>query len=123
MTIKEFYDITKSNYENAIKNYKDDNSLTHFIKMFAEDKSTLELVEAFEQLNYEIMINKAHTIKTLSNDFGLTNLYDKVCLLLNDLREDKTNIKDIMFSLLEEYNLILQNIIKLDEVDYGNLVQ
>ena len=71
MTIKEFYDITKSNYENAIKNYKDDNSLTHFIKMFAEDKSTLELVEAFEQLNYEIMINKAHTIKTLSNDFGL----------------------------------------------------
>lgn len=38
MTIKEFYDITKSNYENAIKNYKDDNSLTHFIKMFAEDK-------------------------------------------------------------------------------------
>jgi hypothetical protein len=123
MTIKEFYDITKSNYDNAIKNYKDDNSLTHFIKMFAEDKSTLELVEAFEQSNYEIMINKAHTIKTLSNDFGLTNLYDKVCLLLNDLREDKTNVKDIMFSLLEEYNLILQNIIKLDEVDYGNLVQ
>ena len=123
MTIKEFYDITKSNYENAIKIYKDDNSLTHFVKMFKEDKSTLELLEAFEQLNYEMMINKAHTIKTLSNDLGLTILYKNVSLLLDDLREDKSNIKDLMFNLTQTYNFILENIMKLDEIDYGNLVQ
>ena len=39
MTIKEFYDVTGSDYNDAIKRFMDERRLEKFVKMFLDDPS------------------------------------------------------------------------------------
>ena len=118
MTIKEFYDITKGNYDVALSCYKDDNTIIHFLKMFVEDKSYNEFIEAYQKFNEELMISKAHTIKLLSKDLGFSNLYQTIDLLLEDLREDKLRIKELTMKLIEDYEFLIKNIKEIYEDSY-----
>lgn len=75
-----------------------------FLRMFPDDPSYRNTVEAIKNGDLEKAFNYAHTLKGTSGNLSLSELYRTASQLVEDLRIKKTdNLSDLLTKVTESY--------------------
>lgn len=82
-----------------------------FLRMFPEDSSYRETVEAIKNNNIEKAFSSAHTLKGTSGNLSLSELYRTASLLVEDLRNKKTdNLTELLDNVTKAYEKVVKAI-------------
>ena len=105
MTLKEGYASIGADYDGLVERVESEERAERFALKFLRDTSCEELIECIEKEDYEEAFRAAHSIKGISLNLGLTELYNISSALTEELREgkkiiDRTNLDNTV----EEYN-------------------
>lgn len=74
MNIKDFYEVTSGNYEEAIGRMMKEAFVQRFALKFVNDKSFADLSLNLEQNNCELAFRAAHTLKGVCMNLAFTKL-------------------------------------------------
>ncbi|MCR4940371.1 MAG: Hpt domain-containing protein [Treponemataceae bacterium] len=82
-----------------------------FLRMFPEDPSYNETVEAIKNNNIEKAFSSAHTLKGTAGNLSLTELYHASSLLVEDLRVKRTeNLTKLLDNVTKAYEQAIKAI-------------
>jgi len=85
--MEDFYNKIGCDYQEAMVRFLNDESLyMKFLKKFKSDPSYNDMIEAINKKNVEAAFYAAHTLKGVCGNLSLKRLYDKVCVLVEELR-------------------------------------
>ena len=91
MTVREFYEKTDSNYEEALGRLRKEERMAKYLGMFLSDDSFALLKDSMEKDDMETAFRAAHTLKGVCANLSLSRLFK----LSSDLTEDLRNGRDI----------------------------
>lgn len=102
MTVKEFYELIKGDYDEAIGRFKSDALIAKFIKLYSADTSVDDLKTSFYAQDYKSAFAAAHTLKGVLrnmafNDFAMT---------VSDITENLRDGKDIPAAINDFPNVV-----------------
>ena len=86
MNIREFYDTTSGNYEEAIGRLGNEKALLRFVKKFAGDPSFEELTEALMEEDPEEAFRAAHNLKGVCKNLAFASLAESASEITELLR-------------------------------------
>lgn len=86
MTVKECYDLTGGNYNEAKQRLMDDKRILKFLGMFMRDTSFQQITAAMENQDYAEAFKGAHSLKGVSRNMAFDALGDAVEALTENLR-------------------------------------
>lgn len=117
MELREFYGIVGGDYETVLENMISEQMAFKFIDMFLEDPSYQRLLTALECGEDEEAFKAVHTLKGVSANLGLMNLYQKAVLVTEELRNGRNPMqaRAYMPQLTKEYEETIQAILKLQK--------
>ena len=95
MTLKECYEILGADYDDVMNRLRKEDRVTRFLKKFLDDKSFALLEESLETGNMEEAFRAAHTLKGVSQNLSLSNLYTPSSLLSDRLKENRAGGEDV----------------------------
>ena len=96
-------------YDDAMKRFMNNEDMyLSFLHRFKDDKSYQLMREALDQGHIQDAFEAAHTLKGVAGNLSLKRLYDRVCLLVEDLRvNDTSHIDDLLPPIIDEYTAII----------------
>lgn len=116
MTIKEFYRITESDYEDVMRRLGKESLVQMFVQKLSEDKNYERMKQALRDGDLREAFERAHTLKGIAGNLGLKRLYEAVFLLVENLRNNVTGEdRELVERVDRAYTLILSNISLLDK--------
>lgn len=86
MTVQECYEAMNGNYKEAQGRLMKDELIQKFLFKFLDDKSFDRLCAAMDEKDYEQAFAEAHTLKGVSANMALTQLYQAAGKMTEDLR-------------------------------------
>lgn len=86
MTLKECYDAIGGGYEEVMGRLRTEERVKKFVFKFLADKSFATLAAALEEGNGEEAFRAAHTLKGVSQNLSLNQLYESSHRLTEELR-------------------------------------
>ncbi|MEE5990219.1 MAG: Hpt domain-containing protein [Lachnospiraceae bacterium] len=98
-------------YDGGLKRCLNDTSLyERVLCKFPGDKSYSKIVEALESADAKAAFEAAHTLKGVSANLGLTDLYDSVFPLVEELRNasDTNGAAPLMPSVTSNYERVIK---------------
>lgn len=92
-------------YDNGVERFSGSDSVYQkFLRMFPDDSSFNNAAKAINKANLEEAFNNAHTLKGTAGNLSLTDLYDTASLLVEDLRNKKTDdLPGLLAKVTESY--------------------
>lgn len=116
MTIKEIYDIIGADYSATLMRMgNSERILEKFVRKFPNDKTTEQLVEAFESKDFETAFRMAHTLKGLCSNLGLGNLEKSASALTEALRNQVAdNAPQLLEQVRADHAKVISALEKLD---------
>lgn len=98
--------------DNAMKRFF--NNMEFYERMlgkFLEDKSFSEAKTLYENKEYDKLFSPLHTLKGISGNLDFTVLYKSTCELVEELRVNKYDNVEPLFSIIEKnYELVVEAI-------------
>lgn len=115
MTIRECYERTGSDYEDALTRLGHESLLQRFAIKFLEDPTFQDLCKAMEQADGETAFRAAHTLKGICLNLGFTRLGTVSAELTDAMRaEKKTDGCEALFARVsEEYQGLTEELKRL----------
>ena len=114
MTAKEFYEITNGNYQNALNTMMNDDFIKRMLSKFAQNNAVGELLEAYDNKDFQKVFVAAHSIKGVAGNLALTGLYDKVIPIVEGTRNAEAsssiNIDSEINDFRKEYNHLMSQL-------------
>ena len=103
VTIKEFYDVTGSDYNDAIKRFMDERRLEKFVKMFLDDPSYRDLETCLAQSDLEEAFHAVHTLKGVCLNLSFSRFYESASAVTETLRSAKSDREQLgpVYSCME----------------------
>jgi len=99
MTVEEFYNVVGGDYKTALERLMNPEFIKRMLSKFLVNNSFHIIKEGFENKNPKMMFEGAHSLKGVSGNLSLTNLFNKTCVVVEATR-DFENIKE--FDLTNE---------------------
>lgn len=87
-----------------------ENLLQRLIFKFPEEKTFSELEKAYEEGDYFNAEKAVHTLKGIAANFGFEALFKFSIIMLDDLRDEKTNLPNEFEDVKNEYNRLISHI-------------
>lgn len=117
MTLEVFYNTIGSDYNSALTRMcNSEKMLAKFVRKFLNDKTTGELISAFESGDYETAFRMAHTLKGLCANLGLDKLHNSSSELTEALRNTVAdNAPELMAQVQADYEMTIGALSQLDE--------
>ena len=117
MTLKNCYDKIGSDYEAAVGRMGgSEKMLAKFAKRFPTDKTFDQLVEAYENKDFQTAFRMAHTLKGLCLNLGLDRLEKSSAALTEALRDHVAdNAGELMEKVRKDYETTLAAFKEVDE--------
>lgn len=116
MTVKECYEVLGANYEDVMSRLRKEERAVKFLKMFLADESFASLAAAMEAGNMEDAFRAAHSLKGVSLNLSLANLYTPASRLSDRLkvqREDGAEVQAMFEDVKREYGRTVEMIGKM----------
>lgn len=101
MTVKEFYEETGADYEDVMSRLRKEERIQKFLIKFLDDQSYALLCSSLEEKNMDEAFRAAHTLKGISQNLSLTNLYDAASHLSDRLKHQRDYGEEVQL-LFEE---------------------
>lgn len=95
MTVKECYALLGADYEDVMRRLRKEERVLKFLKKFLEDGSFSRLSQSLAAGDMEEAFRAAHTLKGVSQNLSLGNLYAPADSLSNRLKERKEDGEDV----------------------------
>ncbi len=115
MTLEEFYTTVNGDYNSAIKRFRTQDKLIKFLKRYADDPFYEKMIHAIESGNIEESFALAHAEKGIVANFYLTDLYDAIFALVEQLRpQTKQADPQLVEQIKEKYNLVVTTIREIE---------
>lgn len=116
MTIKEFYDTVGADYNATLMRMgNSERILEKFVRKFPNDKTTEQLVAAFEGEDFETAFRMAHTLKGLCSNLGLGKLEKSASELTEALRHQVAdNAPQLLERVRADHAEVIAALEKLD---------
>ena len=115
MTVKEFYDQINGSYDEFLGRVGTEERAKKYIRMFTMDPTFSELNSSIDANDIPTAFRAIHTLKGLSANLALTDLYNASVTLTEILRhyngEDYT---EALAAVREKYNNIVDAIASLE---------
>lgn len=110
--LREFYEKNGSDYDVFLKRLMGKEELIRkYLNLFLADGTFLELKEAVEIQDYDMILIKAHTLKGLSLNLNLVKIGNYAAQIVDDIRAGKTeNINQTFSHLMIEYNQVCDDL-------------
>ncbi|MCR5144608.1 MAG: Hpt domain-containing protein [Lachnospiraceae bacterium] len=117
MLVQELYNEIGANYDEAKGRMMKDALIVRFCKMFLDDGSYCQLVEAMEAENATDAFAAAHTLKGVCANLAFTSLAEVASEVTEALRnaDSVEDAKPMMPQLTERYNQTVSCINELEE--------
>lgn len=117
MTLEVFYNTIGSDYTSALARMgNSEKMLGKFVRKFLNDKTTGELIAAFESGDYETAFRMAHTLKGLCANLGLDKLHNSSSELTEALRNTVAdNTAELLAQVRADYEMTIGALSQLDE--------
>ncbi len=118
LTLSQFYEQTGGNtYDTINRLGLSEEMLITFLKKFLNDESFTNLEISLNAKDNETAFRMAHTLKGITANLGLQNLFEKSSVITEFLRGNAENklceVKKIMPALKQEYTKTINLINKL----------
>lgn len=111
MNIKEFYEITGSNYQEAVTRMMNDAFVKRFALKFVNDKSFADLEANLEANNTENAFRAAHTLKGVCMNLAFTKLGKVSSDITEMLRGGDLAAAKAYFPVVKEaYQLVIEKV-------------
>lgn len=105
MNVKQAYESIGADYADVLRRLMSDSLVERFAGKFLEDDSFSKLKDAIEAGNAEEAFMASHTLKGVSQNLGLANLYGPAHDICEELRGGQMGRAAEMFPAVEEqYN-------------------
>lgn len=117
MTLETFYNEIGSDYRSVLMRMgNSEKMLAKFVRKFSNDKTTGELVAAFESGDYDIAFRMAHTLKGLCANLGLDKLQHSATDLTESLRNGASpNSAELLEQVKKDYDMTVGALSQLDD--------
>lgn len=102
MQVKECYTAMQGDYEGVIGRLLNEERVKKYLFKFLNDKSFETLKAALSRADREEAFRMAHTLKGVSQNLGLTALFQSSYDLTEALRNSMSEDADVLFAKLEE---------------------
>jgi HPt (histidine-containing phosphotransfer) domain-containing protein len=99
-------------YDDAMNRFMGNSELfENFLKSFKDDTSYAQLVKALEAKDVDAAFNAAHSLKGLSGNLSMKDLYNHVCVLVEELRaKDMSNVDHSLPPITASYNKLIEGL-------------
>lgn len=116
MTMKEFYDLIKGDYEDVLKRMRSEERVKKFVIMFLRDPSYQELMQAMEVSDVEAAFRAAHTLKGVYHNLAFAGQADSCVEITELLREKKLEeAGKLLPAVTKDYQSLVEEIKKIEE--------
>ncbi len=117
MTLEAFYNTIGSDYNAVLTRMgNSEKMLGKFVRKFKNDKTTDDLIAAFENGDYETAFRAAHTLKGLCANLGLDKLHASSAELTEALRNTVAdNAAELLKVVRADRDFIVDALAQLDE--------
>ena len=116
MTVRECYDEIGADYEDVMSRLRKEERVQKFLKKFLDDQSYALLCSSLKERNMDEAFRAAHTLKGISQNLSLTNLYAPASHLSDRLKQQREYSEDVQLYFEEvkrEYRKTTESIQKL----------
>ena len=108
MTIQEFYAVTSSNYDEALKRLMRPDFVKRFALKYLSDTSFAELTSNLESDNTEVAFRAAHTMKGVCKNLAFTKLANSASEITELLRAGNlAAAKDYYPIVKEDHEMVI----------------
>lgn len=116
MTIKEYYEVIGSRYEDVLNRLGSENLVKRFAVRFLQDTTFQTLEEKMKEANGEEAFRAAHTLKGVCLNLGFTALGEASSELTEAMRgtKDTTGCEMLMQKVTMEYKKVIEALEELD---------
>lgn len=119
MTAKEFYEITKGDYQSALSTMMNDDFIKRMLSKFAANNAVGDLLDGYASKDYQKVFTMAHSLKGVTGNLALKGLYDKVIPIVEltrnpegkasiDIDNEINDLKNEYAFLMEQLEIFLQ---------------
>ena len=117
MDVKQFYNDTNGDYNDALRRMMNDALIARMIAKFMSSNSISNLISLYENKDYRNVFSSAHTLKGVAGNLSLTPLYEIACTITEatrnsdgaNLDKEIEDLKRISTNIEEAYNKYLSN--------------
>lgn len=116
MTVRECYDEIGADYKDVMSRLRKEERVQKFLMKFLDDQSYVLLCSSLKERNMDEAFRAAHTLKGISQNLSLTNLYAPVSQLsdrLKQQREYSEEVQSYFEEVKSEYRKTTESIRKL----------
>ena len=114
MNVKEFYQITNGNYEQALKIMMNDSFIERMLGKFISNNSYNEIISCYAKKDFQTLFAAVHTFKGVVGNLALTPLFEIASIITEATRSlEDVNIDQEIAQLKERYELVVNTYQKL----------
>ena len=114
MTVKEFYESIHADYQGAIKTMMMDDFIKRMLGKFILDNRVDDLSNGYKNKDYKTVFEAAHSIKGVTGNLSLTNLYELIAPIVEATRHvnegEVVNIDKEIEPFINEYQFVVSQI-------------
>lgn len=118
MNVKDFYNLTGSDYSTALTRLMNDAFIKRFVLKFKDNNSFNDIMKAYNDKDTKLLFEATHNMKGVAGNLSLTKLFDLSSEICEKARNERNfsalDIDNDIVKLKEAYNLIMDNIDKID---------
>ena len=118
MTVKEFYEVSGSNYEEAIGRMTNDAFILRFLLKFINSDYGNNLINAYNNKNMHEVFEVSHAIKGVAGNLALTRLFELSSSITEKTRNlpegELVNLDSEVTSFKEEFEKVVNQIKQIE---------
>lgn len=115
MTLQELYTAIDVDYDMVISRLRKEERILKYLRQAMTDPAFTQLTQAMQAQDYEELFRAAHTIKGMCLNLDMKPLADAAILLVEQLRQGKTeNAQQLYQTLMQQYDRMQQLIAQLE---------
>lgn len=117
MTIKEFYENTHSDYEDAIERLGSEKLISKYLLKFMDLTDYNDMVNSIEIKDWEGGFKSSHNLKGIALNMSFTSLAKSGSELCETMRhgEPQCDITELVKKVTEDYQLVMSELVKYKE--------
>lgn len=110
--LQEMYESINANYQDVLTRMMGREDLViKYLRKFIDDENFAKLEKSMGDKDYEMMLMSAHTLKGVALNLGLAKLGEACSMMVTSLRNDKKELLDEQFSIIDgEYRDVIAKI-------------
>lgn len=117
MPLKEIYEKLNGDYEGVVARLMKEERVEKYLRKFGAGDDYNGIADAIGNEDWETAFRNVHSLKGMSANLGLTQLFNASDVLCEELRGGKPDkdISDMLESVRKEYELTIETIRSLGE--------